>query len=412
MPWHDVTCAFTGAAVLDAVKHFIQRYNSLKSWWKFWDILQLSIEPTSNFTFAQPSTYNNLNIQVLRSVDAWSAGQPHEASIYNAYLDLIKNAKHYIYIENQFFISSQPGKLMAVKNQIQSALADRIYRAYQENEDFHVLIIMPLKPEFGPEEWNSGDSNGLTALSYWNYATIYSGENSLFSKLKERKMPAQAIKSYFSVYGLRTHDSLNGNHLATEIIYVHSKIIIIDDRVTIVGSANINDRSMLGERDSEIAVIVEDVDMIDGKMNDKPCQVGKFSHNLRCHLQKKHLGLLDMQNGVSALNVEDPLLSSSTTGISKQAEENTFIYEQVFRSKVIPNNQVWNYEDLENWKTFQGLVDDDQDLAMEELQKIKGNIVIFPPFFLKDELKPSYLDYIQMHLDGRGVTKNINFDEP
>jgi phosphatidylserine/phosphatidylglycerophosphate/cardiolipin synthase-like enzyme len=34
--------------------------------------------------------------------------------------------------------------------------------------------------------------------------------------------------------------------------------MIVDDRVVIVGSANINDRSMVGERDSEIAVMIED----------------------------------------------------------------------------------------------------------------------------------------------------------
>jgi phospholipase D1/2 len=43
----------------------------------------------------------------------------------------------------------------------------------------------------------------------------------------------------------------------TELIYVHSKLLITDDRLVICGSANINDRSMLGRRDSEIAVIIE-----------------------------------------------------------------------------------------------------------------------------------------------------------
>ena len=38
------------------------------------------------------------------------------------------------------------------------------------------------------------------------------------------------------------------------MIYVHSKMMIIDDRRTIIGSANINDRSMMGDRDSELAV--------------------------------------------------------------------------------------------------------------------------------------------------------------
>lgn len=44
----------------------------------------------------------------------------------------------------------------------------------------------------------------------------------------------------------------------TEIIYIHSKMMIVDDKYALIGSANINDRSMLGSRDSEIAVVTED----------------------------------------------------------------------------------------------------------------------------------------------------------
>ncbi len=43
----------------------------------------------------------------------------------------------------------------------------------------------------------------------------------------------------------------------SELVYVHSKLMIVDDMVTIIGSANINDRSLLGNRDSELAIIVE-----------------------------------------------------------------------------------------------------------------------------------------------------------
>jgi phospholipase D1/2 len=34
-----------------------------------------------------------------------------------------------------------------------------------------------------------------------------------------------------------------------------------------MGSANLNDRSQMGDRDSEIAMIVEDTDIIPSKMN-------------------------------------------------------------------------------------------------------------------------------------------------
>ena len=45
---------------------------------------------------------------------------------------------------------------------------------------------------------------------------------------------------------------------ATEIVYIHSKCLIIDDQIALIGSANINDRSMMGFRDSELAVVIED----------------------------------------------------------------------------------------------------------------------------------------------------------
>lgn len=49
----------------------------------------------------------------------------------------------------------------------------------------------------------------------------------------------------------------------TEIIYVHSKIMIVDDKVALIGSANINDRSLNGARDTELALIVEDEELIE-----------------------------------------------------------------------------------------------------------------------------------------------------
>jgi len=39
-----------------------------------------------------------------------------------------------------------------------------------------------------------------------------------------------------------------------QMIYVHSKMMIVDDSYIIVGSANINERSMSGTRDTEMAV--------------------------------------------------------------------------------------------------------------------------------------------------------------
>ena len=42
-------------------------------------------------------------VQILRSSTLWSQGVDMERSIQDAYLTSIENAKHFIYIENQFF---------------------------------------------------------------------------------------------------------------------------------------------------------------------------------------------------------------------------------------------------------------------------------------------------------------------
>ncbi|CAF3448091.1 unnamed protein product, partial [Rotaria sp. Silwood2] len=46
----------------------------------------------------------------------------------------------------------------------------------------------------------------------------------------------------------------------TEIIYIHSKIMIIDDCMAIYCSTNINDPSLVGNRDSEFFIIVNDLE--------------------------------------------------------------------------------------------------------------------------------------------------------
>lgn len=372
MPWHDVACSVSGPPALDVATHFIQRYKYLEPSYDFQDIL-----PNTELHQISDPSGRNLRIQVLRSVGEWSAGQLKETSIYNAYLQAIQNAEHFIYIENQFFISSH-GEVL---NTVMSTLADRIYRAHQQSQDFHAMVIIPLKPEF-PEKWNTDDI--LRSVSYETYATIYRGEECLMNRLKEKGIPSEAIPNYFSVYGLRTHGSLNGNRV-TEIVYVHSKLMIVDDRVSIIGSANINDRSMLGDRDSEVAVIIQDNEMMEGKMNGRPYQVGKFSHSLRCHLLKEHLGLLsEMTAAPLNIKVEDPLTSAFHSTVLELAEKNTRIFESVFQGRILPTNEVRNLDELEKWESR--LVDADHYLKLDE---IRGRIVLFPQFFLEDCLKPS-----------------------
>ena len=49
-----------------------------------------------------------VHAQVVRSSCDWSSGILTEHSIQNAYIEVIRNAQHYVYIENQFFSEATP----------------------------------------------------------------------------------------------------------------------------------------------------------------------------------------------------------------------------------------------------------------------------------------------------------------
>jgi hypothetical protein len=79
--------------------------------------------------------------------------------------------------------------------------------------------------------------------------------------------------------------------LATELVYIHSKLMIVDDARVLCGSANINDRSLIGSRDSELAFVLEDSRLqVSSKMGGKNVMVGEFASSLRKHLFAEHLG--------------------------------------------------------------------------------------------------------------------------
>ena len=62
--------------------------------------------------------------------------------------------------------------------------------------------------------------------------------------------------------------------------------MIVDDRAFIIGSANINDRSMLGSRDHEIAICVKydqnsEFDEMENFIQGKKVKVSRLAHNFR-----------------------------------------------------------------------------------------------------------------------------------
>ena len=310
----------------------------------------------------------DLTMQALRSASNWSLGKRNtECSIYECYLELIDKAEHFIYIENQFFISSTSGA--GVENRIVKALCVRIIRAIQENKPFKVVVFMPLMPAF---EANLEDHQGKVMqiqIGLQN-TTIGKGENSLIEMVR-KNLDGKGInhEEYIMICSLRKFERRpSDGKPITELIYIHSKLMIVDDKRLIIGSANINDRSMLGSRDSELAVCIEGRDSQQVQSDSGPVGVVNKIHEFRKALFKEHFGF----------DVEFPALKKTWDELWQIAKTNTAIYSKVFR--IYPSDEYSNWGALQ---TREKLFD---AFGFDTLTpNLKGHAVLYPYLFLKEE---------------------------
>ncbi|KXJ90863.1 hypothetical protein Micbo1qcDRAFT_163520 [Microdochium bolleyi] len=293
MPWHDIAMQVVGQPARDLTRHFVQR----------WNYLRRERKPTRPMPFLLPPPDANhadlealglsgtCEVQILRSAGDWSLGLSRdgtECSIQNAYVKIIEESQHFVYIENQFFITSTETLNTRVVNRIGDALVERIIRAHENDEEWRACIVIPLMPGF-QNTVKEADGSSVRLIMQFQYRSICRGPNSIFGRLYEAGINPHEYIRFFS---LRQWGKIGSQEaLVTEQLYIHAKTIIVDDRVALIGSANINERSMLGNRDSETAAIVRDTDMIWSTMGGEPFRVGRFAHTLRMRLMREHLGL-------------------------------------------------------------------------------------------------------------------------
>lgn len=384
---------------------FQQKHNlSEKEWW---EMQERDGHLVSTEEVGQVGPRTACRCQVLRSVSQWSAGtsQLEETSIHAAYCSLIEKAEHFIYIENQFFISGLDGD-DTIQNRVLQALYNRIIRAYNEKQCFRVIVVIPLLPGFQGGVDDAGAAS-VRAIMHWQYRTICRGKNSLLENLE--LVLGVKVCNYVSFYGLRSYGRLcEGGPLATSQIYVHSKVMIVDDRAVLIGSANINDRSLLGSRDSEIVILVEDNEYVDSYMNQQPWKAGRFAHSLRLSLWSEHLGL----RGLEVNNIKDPVSKETYTHIWREfAETNAAVYQDVFGC--IPNDMITSRyafrQEMAKQKEKLGHTTIDLGIAPDKLEDYengnykgtdahetllktcKGHLVSFPLQFMSNEdLRPVF----------------------
>uniref|UniRef100_A0A674BZ36 Phospholipase n=1 Tax=Salmo trutta TaxID=8032 RepID=A0A674BZ36_SALTR len=343
MPWHDIASVVHGKAARDVARHFIQRWNFCK--------------------IMKPK-YRSLSYPYLLPKSHTTAGEiRYQVPNYPA-LSIRLVSVMYCTDNRHVF------------NKIGDAIAERIIQAYKEGKKFRVYVVTPLLPGF-EGDINTGGGSAIQAVMHYNYRTMNRGDCSIISQLK-REMDEQWM-NYISFCGLRTHAELEGR-LVTELVYVHSKMLIADDNTVIIGSANINDRSMLGKRDSEVAVIVEDSETVTAVMDGQEYQAGRYALALRLECFRTILGAhTDL-----SIDVSDPLSDHFYKEIwMTTCARNATIYQKVFRC--LPSSDVRNILELEGYLAKPGLEREDSARAHEELKKIRGFLVQFPLDFLSEQ---------------------------
>ena len=329
---------------------------------------------------------SNFKIQALRSVCPWSIGlTTTEHSILEGYYKLIDNSKHYIYIENQFFITKPYSEeerrtsglnlKKLVENEIALHIRNRIELAFEKKEKFRVYICIPLLPGFPGVP---GENSTLDAVLKYTLQSIGNNKGYSLMELLEKKM-GKEIDNYIYFFSLRNHATLHDVPVS-ELIYIHSKLLIVDDQKVLIGSANINDRSMLGERDSEFAVVMEEDLNYDSIMNNKEYEASEYAASLRKNLMSEHFNI-DINDKI----LEDPLNDKLWDLMKFKAEKNTSIYDNIF--DCFPHNKFNTFKKLKERRMFKTKeeIEKLKKNYSENIHKIDGHIVEYPYKFLKDD---------------------------
>ena len=154
-----------------------------------------------------PKPLGAMPCQIVRSCTKWSNGTPTEHSVQNAYIDVIQKSQHFVYIENQFFITATGDSQKPVKNQIGKAIVERILRAARAGQRYKVIVLMPSVPAFAGDLRDDA-ALGTRAIMEFQYNSINRGGHSIMELIaKEGINPTD----YIRFYNLRNYDRINAS---------------------------------------------------------------------------------------------------------------------------------------------------------------------------------------------------------
>ena len=284
-PWHDNHAKVEGPAALDIKQNFEERWKKqaeihVGRLYTPLDEEEFAIDADAQIPDNEGGHWN---LQLFRSITSDSCVLDHdrayllhtkggrivENTIMRCMVHQIRNAKNFIYMENQYFLGSaynwEEGNDTLAHHIIPTEIAQKITDKINAGEDFKAYILIPMFPEGIPT------TMAIQEILNWQYRTIQSMYRQISKAIQENGLDTHP-KDYLKFFCLGKREGPEdvpvdeliepdaGSQPETirstlrHCIYVHSKMTIIDDDYVLIGSANINQRSLAGERDTEIAI--------------------------------------------------------------------------------------------------------------------------------------------------------------
>jgi phosphatidylserine/phosphatidylglycerophosphate/cardiolipin synthase-like enzyme len=258
--WHDVQAKVEGPAVMELWSSFQERWNDPRAPHGFPTVGGDTPRLLGDSRRPHVNVAGTHSVQVLKTYACKCNGggdsegeypfAPGGLFTYERGLVLaIQNAEHFIYIEDQYF---WPGAVV-------DSLAEAVDRG--------VTVILILTRDY--------DVEGL--VPYHNFLRQ--------SAIEQLHNAERHGKSVFVFHLEQSQVDPRTNR--REQIYVHSKTMIIDDRYMVIGSANLNRRSI--STDTEIGIAVVDTNAVASEINNQPESVSELVRAYRKALWSEHL---------------------------------------------------------------------------------------------------------------------------
>lgn len=274
-PYQDYACRLVGPALERLHQNFVRAWNRDAP--TAWHLTELSAPPPRIPTEAYDPARA---VQIVRTQP-----QENEKSIKEAYLQAASYARNYIYIENQyFFYPTFARRLKDERLNFCRAFSRRSGKSMLEIPKLHLFIVLPNPEQDGmvprtfdtlsqlgasdtmpkqAEYIDAGNASqnyreardatySIAVPDEWGRVTTVSKQH----KVLDRPTLDQLERTHgleVSVARLRTSGLDADNRMAYREVYIHSKLMLIDDVFVTVGSANVNQRSMAVDSEINIA---------------------------------------------------------------------------------------------------------------------------------------------------------------